>query len=205
MKKHILIGITAGVFFLFNSFRIEDAKTVFLSVVEKAEMNFTRPANTVETNVIINDEVNYYYALKDTVNNIEIRYLIYPLQELVKKYNGPHDTGIGPLIDPNFIHTNLLLKFAYTVQGKEMNLQEMPAINEIPHATVDLEYNADWGAEVTVQPCDEFAQKYKYCTLFEIHKDNIADAYVIFLYNDKDNFQDAVKPDYHSLIFKKSK
>ncbi len=202
MKGFRVIG-SAIFFMLFNSFQVGVDDSLFLSVVEKAVMTYSRPANTTEVNIINNDELNYLYAIKDTVNKIEMRYLIYPLQELVKKYNtGQADTGM-PLLDPNMIHTNLLLMYAYKIQGKEVNLSEMPEIIEIPHATVDLEYNADWGAKVTVQPCDEFAQKYKYCTIFEIHKDNIADAYILFLYNDKDKFEDAVKPDYHSLSFKK--
>ncbi len=191
-------------FFLFNSFRIGGGNNAFLSVVEQAGMKFVQPANTIETKIIANDELNYQYALKDTVNKIEIRYLIFPLQELVKKYNSTsQDTTTQPKFDPNLIHTNLLLKFAYVVQGKEMNFQEMPAITEIPHATIEIEYNGDWGAFTTSQPCDEFAQKYKYCTIFAIHKDNVADAYIIYLYDDKERFDDAVKPDYHSLLFKK--
>lgn len=189
---------------LFLSFKVSGQGNLFFTVVKQAEMDFNKPINTIETTVIKNDELNYQYALKDTLNGIEIRYLVYPLQGLVKKYNGPHaDTGIG-MIDPNFLHTNLLLVYYFKVQGKPMDMSgTMPDIKELSHATADLEYNADWGAEVDLEPCDEFAQKYKYCTMFEIHKDNVADAFVIYLYDDKDRFEDAVKPEFHSLVFKK--
>jgi len=168
-------------------------------------MKFLQPANTIATSIIKNDELSYQYALKDTVSKIEIRYIVYPLQGFVKQYNGPHSDSGMSRIDPNFLHTNLLIAFALKIQGKEMNnMQEvMPDVKEISHATVDLEYNADWGAEVNLQPCDEFGQKYKYCTIFAIHKDNIADAFVIYLYDNKDTFEASVKPDFHSLTFKK--
>jgi hypothetical protein len=168
-------------------------------------IKFTRPANSKEVPVIKNDELNYQYALKDTVTHIEIRYSIFPLQQLVNEYNGPHpDTGMSR-VDPNFLHTNYLLAVAFKVQGKEMSLDAtgMPELHELPHATVDLEFNADWGAEVNVQPCDEFAQKYKYCTIFEMHKDNIADVFIMYLYDNKDTFEEAVKPDFHSMAYKK--
>ncbi len=203
MKRFGLVSIVLS-FLLFNSFKIATDDTGFLSVVDQAAIKFSRPANTTETKVVTNDELNYQYALVDTVSKIEIRYLVYPLQDLIKKYSGSHaDTG-QPLIDPNMIHTNLLLIYSYRIQDKELNIQQtMPEVHEIPHGTVDQEFNADWAAEVTVQPCDEFGQKYKYCTMFAMHKENTADAFIMYLYNNKDTYTELVKPDYHSLVFKK--
>lgn len=202
MKRYSLV-LAIIFFLLFNSFKVSVDKSGFLAILEQASITFVKPANTVEIPVVVNDELNYQYAIKDTVSNIEIRYLVYPLQEMVKKYNGPHaDTGFQA-IDPNMIHTNLLLVYCYKIQDKELNVQTMPDIHELPHGTVDQEFNADWGAEVNVQPCDEFGQKNKYCTIFEIHKDNTADAFIMFLYNNKDTFEDLVKSDFHSLKFKK--
>jgi hypothetical protein len=208
MKK-ISYVIISSLFFLFSSFRPGNGD--FLSFLEKTGIKFAKPPHSIETEVINNDELHYQYALKDTLNNLEIRYVYYPLQELVKHYNGPHsDTGMD-MIDPNFMHTNVLLSFCYKIQGKEMNLNNpMPEVQELSHATVDLKYNADWGAYIDLQPCDEFAQKYKYCTLFAMHKDNIADIFIIYLYNNKDAFlqkdpfgEGSTEPDFMSLVFNK--
>jgi len=191
-------------FLLTSSFKTTVDTNTFLSIVSQATMTFTPPANTIQTPVITNDELNYHYAIKDTFNKIEIRYLVYPLQELVKKYNGPHTDSTAPVIDPNMIHTNLMLIYSQRIQDKELNIQQsMPEVHELTHGMVNQEFNADWGAEVTVQPCDEFGQKYKYCTIFAIHKDNTADAFIMYLYNNKDTFEELVKPDYHSLVYKK--
>jgi len=189
-------------FFLLSSFRTGDGNNPFFAFLKQTGLKFVKPLNAVETKVIQNDELAYQYAIIDTVSKIEIRYLIYPLQEMEKAYNAPHpDTGIGR-IDPDFLHTNFLYINTYKILGRELNVSEpMPDIREISHATVDKQYNADWGAEVSVEPCDEFAQKYKYCTLFAIHKDNVADAFIIFLYNNKDTFDEWVQPDLHTLVF----
>jgi hypothetical protein len=207
MKKHPLILLS--VFFLFfSSFKAGEKDNAFFAFIDKAGLKFSKPANTIEIPVIANDELNYQYALKDTINKIEIRYLVVPLQELVDRYNGPHDdTGSSmSKVDPNFLHTNLLIAYALKIEGKGMNSMDdvMPNITELSHAKVDLEYNADWGAELTLQPCDEFAQKYKYCNILAIHKDNIADVFMIYLYDNKDTFEESVKPDIHSLVFKKT-
>ena len=202
MKRYSYI-VVSGLFLLFNSFRLSDGNPAFFSLLNSMGMKFTKPANTIEVKCIQNDELNYQYAIKDTVTNIEIRYSVFPLQKLVEEYNGPHpDTGLSR-IDPNFLHTNYLFAIANKIQGKEMNMDALPEVKELSHATVDLEFNADWGAETTVQPCDEFAQKYKYCTIFEMHKDNIADVFIMYLYDDKDTFDESIKPDFHSLAFKK--
>jgi hypothetical protein len=203
MKRYNILFVAIGCWLLTASFS-GDGNSTFSALLEKASMNFVKPANTIETPVIVNDELNYQYAIKDTSCKIEIRYLVYPLQDLINKYNGPHaDSGISR-IDPNFLHTNFLLALSLKIEGKQMDMQEaLPALKELSHATADLEFNADWAASIDVQPCDEFAQKYKYCTVFAIHKDNDADAFVIYLYDNKDTFEELVKPDFHSLTFKK--
>ncbi len=208
LPQYVLV---AGAFLLLSSFSQPGGNNSFFTIVEKGGIIFSKPAVTKEVTVILNDELNYQYAFNDTVNNIEIRYLVYPLQEAEKHFNGPHaDTGIER-IDPNFIHTNLLLAYAYRVQGKEMNVDgTMPEIHEISHAAVQKEFNAEWGAYVDVQPCDEFAQKYKYCSILAIHKDNLADAFIIYLYDNKDAFlqkkpfeEETTDRDFRSLQFTK--
>lgn len=174
----------------------------FVSIAAKGGMNLVKTPSFQETPVVTNDELNYQYAVKDSTADLEVRYLVYPLQDMVKKYNtNKPDSGM-PNIDPNFLHTNLLLAYAMKIQGKDMTTEmKYPELKELPHATCEKEFKADWAAEVDIQPCDEFAQKYKYCTMLELHKDNMADAFVIFLYNQKDSFDDLVKPVYHSLTF----
>jgi len=200
------VAILSGFLFLLSSFRLNQVNTSFLSLVQQADLKFMPPANCIETNVISNYELNYQYAIIDTVTNIEIRYIIHPLQALQKRYNGPHsDTGMDA-IDPNFLHTNLLVAYTFKIQGKEVNLNAgMPDIHELPHATIEYEYNGDWGAKVSVQPCDDFGQKYKYCTIFAMHKENTADVYIFYLYNNQAVFEASVNPDFHSLVFNKSK
>jgi len=203
--------LVAGAFLLLNSFCQTGGKNSFFVIVEKGGLTFSKPTITKEVTIIHNDELNYQYALKDTSNNMEIRYLVYALQDAVNHFNGPHaDTGIER-VDPNFMHTNLLLAYAYRVQGKEMNMEgTMPEIHEISHAAVQKEFNAEWGAYVDVQPCDEFAQKYKYCTIFAMHKDNVADVFIMYLYDNKDTFlqrkpfeEETTDRDFRSLQFTK--
>ena len=197
------IGQALIVFLIFIAFNAnsEDGYKNFIPILDQAKMKLEKPLNMKETPVIKNDELYYQYAVKDSIMGFEIRYLVYPLQELVNKYNSPHpDTGMTHL-DPNMIHTNLLVMYSLKIQGKEMAVDAFPEIKEINHATADLEFNADWAAQVNITPCDEFAQKYKYATILELHKDNIADAFVIFLYNDKDKYDDMMKPVFHTLRF----
>lgn len=205
MKRYILIAF-AGFSLLFSSLMSGQGNSRFSDLLETVNMKFAMPANAFETKVIPNDELNYQYAIKDTATKIEMRYLVIPLQGLIAQYNGPHDTGSSiSKIDPNFLHTNLLLAYALKVEGKGMNSMDdvMPNLIELSHATADLEFNADWAAEIALEPCDEFGQNYKYCTIFEIHKDNIADAFVIYMYDNKDTFENVVKPEFHTLAFKK--
>ena len=44
-------------------------------------------------------------------------------------------------------------------------------------------------------------QKYKYCMVVAIHKDNLADAYIFYLSDTKDEFLELMKPAFYSLIF----
>ena len=201
MKKWILPFIIVGISISCPVFGQSVFKQ-FVAVLDKAGMNFIKPVGMKETPLIRNDELDYQYAIKDSANNLEIRYLVYPLQDMVRKYNANQPDSGMPNIDPNFMHTNLLIVYSLKLQGKDFtNIGSFPEVKELPHATCEKEFNADWGGEINLQPCDEFAQKYKYCTLLEIHKDNIADAFIIFLYNRNDAPEDLLAPVLTTLKF----
>jgi hypothetical protein len=210
MKK-CLVMLSIVSITLFGAFKNGGDSTYFFTLVENGGLQYVKPSSAKDVKVVQNADLNYHYAVRDTVDNIEIRYIVYPLQEAINQYNGPHsDSGVGK-IDPNFLHTNFLLSCAFKVEGKAFSADgQFPEIKELSHATADIKYNADWVGIADVQPCDEFGQQYKFCTICALHKDNLADVFIFYLYNNKDEFtgrnpfaEETVDGVFNSLKFKK--
>ena len=194
--KFLLIG-TMIVFS--TSFKSDELPKPFSDLLERAQMTFDKPAGLVETELIENRQMNYEFAVKYPDKNFEVRYAIRPLDNLIKDYEekvknkGPHDI----YIHPNTYYSALLRVTVLNIAGGK----EYKA-TEFDKRAVKSEFNADWGAITLVEVGSEFGQKYKYCMVVAIHKDNAGDAYYFYLSDSKVDFNKLMQPAFHSLRFK---
>jgi hypothetical protein len=160
----------------------------FSKLVEANALRFALPPGFSPTPVFVNDDVAYDFAVKSTTKKLEIRYRIWPLKP----------SSQSSKVDINSVHQAMLLTMALNISnGKQGPVQAYP------DQSVKEEFGADAGA-TTVISCDsDFGKGYLKCLISVIHKENTADAYVFFLFDDPQVVGEAIMTDktYHALRF----
>ncbi len=190
---------TIFVAILLLSFRSDNLPTDFQALLTRAQMTFDAPPKLVMQECIENRQMNYEYALKHPKKKFEIRYAIRPLDIQIEKYKEweknkkPGDISIHP----NKLYNPMLQATLLNISGGQL-----PDINVFGQAAVAKEFNADWGATAFVSLDKEFGQDYKYCLVVALHKENVADAYIFYLANDRNVILKNMEPAFHALRFK---
>ncbi len=178
----------------------QDLPSDFTELLNRSSMTFTLPNGLKSIPIIQNDQMNYEFAIKYPKYSFEVRFAIRPLDLYIEDYEerernkNPGDINIHP----NNLYKSLLEATILNISGGQL-----PPIQQFDSQAVKSEFNADWGATSFVNVGQEFGQSYKYCMVVAIHKQNLADAYIFFLANTKDNFSELMFPAFHSLQFRK--
>lgn len=169
-------------------------------LLERGKLVFEQPAGTEIIAPIENRQMNYEFAVKYPGQNFEIRYAIRPMDSLLLQYeNNEKNKKPGDIfLHPNKYHPSLFQATALNISAGRYT-----DYTEFPKEAVKEEFNADWGATTFVPLGEEFGQKYQFCTMVAIHKENVADAYIFFMGNEKVDFEKLVLPAFYSLKFKK--
>ncbi len=185
--------------FLLLSFKSDKLPETFQNLLDRSQLVFEKPEGLIFVKPIENRQMNYEYAVKYPDKNFEVRYAIRPLDELIKAHNEKEAKKKPGDIN---IHPNKLYKSLLQVNTLNISGGEMPEVTNFGKEAVIKEFNADWGAASFVEVGKEFGQEYKYCMLVALHKDNVADAYIFYLSDTEENFDELIFPAYHSLRFK---
>jgi hypothetical protein len=182
--KLLLTGIP--LIFL-TSFATKELPKVFSELLDRAKMTLDKADGLVETKPIENGQMNYEYALITKGKDFEVRYAIRPLDNLIKEYNeNEKNKKPGDInIHPNKLYAALFEATVLNISGGQF-----PEPTVFDKNAVKEEFNADWGATNFVEVGEEFGQKYKYCVIVAIHKDNLGDAYCFYLSEKQENITD---------------
>jgi len=157
----------------------------FWNLLQENKMVYSIPRNYSQTPVLKNDDVEYDFAIKSKDNTLEIRYRIWPIIRLQQNSNTLSD--------------GMLLTMALNISGGKMvNPQPFPKEN------VEEEFGADKGFTAMVPTNSEFGKGYKMCMINVIHKENVADAYTFYLFDDPQSLMQVLGNSevFHALKFK---
>ncbi len=198
MRKHKYPLAILLILFM-SSFASDKLPSSLVNLLARSKMTFEKPKELTETKMIENDQMHYEYAMKYGDKNFEVRIAIRPLDVAMKEFaKREMNKKAGDVnICPNQIYES-------SFQATLMNISggQLPKTMAYRKEDVMKEFNADWGATSFVEVGPEFAQKYKYCMVVALHKDNVADAYYFYLSDTRDGFAELMKPAFHSLRFK---
>lgn len=186
---------------LFIAFIPYELPEGFVALLKRSKLNFTKPAVLVKTDPIENMQMNYEFALKHPRKNFEVRFAIRPMDSSLALYQREVKKG-SVMVHPNkWTETVFMATMMNIAIGGESS-GNMPNITAFNSAAVKNEFNADWGATCYTQLGPEFGGKvYKHCIAFTIHKDNLGDAYVFFIADEKNTILDYMKDCFHLLKF----
>lgn len=171
----------------------------FTQVLQRAQMVFDMPKDFTETKVIQNEDLSYIYAFKSPDKKMEVRYMIWPLDSQIAKYNRPRNEG-ETRIDPNTTYAKLTFMHMANISSEPMD--QMQDILPFDSAIVNGEFGADWGGTASVILRKTFGGKYEWCSVIALHKDKVADAWCFFLAKNKEDLLSHWDPAFFSLRFK---
>jgi hypothetical protein len=189
--------LVAGIFAL-TSFATDSLPKTFTDLLTRTNMVFESPDSVASTPLIYTHAISYEYAIKYPHKNFEVRYDVKPSDNAWKEYE-LHKKEIKK----GDINTNPDSTCLSAFQTIILNVSgTLPNVTEFDKTSVKQEFNADWGGTVAVVPRKEFAQNYKYCMIVALHKSHKGDAYIFFLSDSPDGFNESVATVFHALKFK---
>jgi hypothetical protein len=185
----------------------DSTTTKFNNALDENKMVFTQPDGTTSIPIVKNMQMHYEFAVKLNDKPVEIRYSISSLASRVAAYQKfLKDKPPGTvMINPNSQPEAFAFTVAINVGGGVMD----PKIgfNAFPPQNVKAEFGADKGGTWIIPiKNSSFGTDYKFCIMTSLHKDDIADAYIMYLGNSREELVDAFNkggmPLFYALKFK---
>jgi hypothetical protein len=159
--------------------------------LDDSQMVFTQPNGTTPIPIVKNRQMHYEFAVKFNDKPVEIRYAISSLSARAaeyQKYLKEKPPGVT-MINPNSQPEVYAFTIAINVGGGIMD----PKIgfNPFPPQNVKAEFGADKGGTWIIPiKNNSFGTDYKFCIMTSLHKDDIADAYIMYLGNSREELVD---------------
>jgi hypothetical protein len=179
MKSRIIAFLALFLFFHLAG-KAGNIPKKFQQLLDSNDLQFRMPEGYRKVRTHENPDMYYNFAIKNKKKKLEIRYTVLPLGSLSDLYNKSRtDTSIKAVK-------------ADSVFGKTMLMVNMLNISDTIYrdivafdpASVKNEFGADWGGFAMSQPRTTFAKGYKYCVIVGIHKNNVADGFITYLFDD---------------------
>ena len=156
------------------------------------DWTFNKPESFNKTELVANRVFHYEHALRHDSGQLEIRYIIRPLQRISIDYNDPHNATPEP---------NHLFPLLFESIVTELSQGSNRPYREYPKPQAQQLFNAGWAAASAFDVNPEFCNKYTQALLIGIHKDKQADADTVFLYNEYEQVKEMIKTSLSSLSF----
>ena len=158
-------------------------------------MQFIMPAGYLIKKTVPNRDLHYSFAITNPDSTIDVRYSLFPLKPLLKKYKT--DKKFKKVtINPDSIYFGLM-----KANGMSMTNGAIPDIKEIPLEKA-VKFNADFAVTHSFEFICEFGKGYKYGQFICLHKKSVADIIITFMSNKIDTFEDLIVAPFYSLTFR---
>ena len=192
----------ASLFIIFASaLCVSCASNNFLKLCNYSDMTYSIPEGFKPVEVKQNPDLTYQYAVKHKNKKLEIRYSIFPLKEQVKAYNEYLNNSSKKkivLMDPNMDHELVAITNVMNISRSEKTEE----INTCKPDIVKHDFNADWGSSYYIENNSEYGKDYKYSLVVALHKKDIANAFVVYLFDDDKDISNEMLSSFNNLKFK---
>ena len=173
----------------------------FLKLCNYSDMTYSIPVGFNPVEVKQNPDLLYQYAIKHKNKKLEIRYSIFPLKDEIEAYNaGLKDKTKNKivLIDPNLDHELVAISAAMNISRSPITQEN----NTFKPDAVKQDFNADWVTSYYIENNSEYGGGYQYSLVVAIHKKNIANAFIVFLFDDDKDIRNEMFSSFYNLKFK---
>lgn len=205
IRISIILSLFVMLLMSFGQCSVDVDKNVeeFQDLLERANLLFFEPENYTIVPIIPNKQVAYHTAFR-LDNGIEMRYLIWPYDNYIKEYNEyleRKEKGIKRIdpergevksevmANPNNMYSAFFLACLFNICEKTDSSWEQAKslMGEYKEDAVKKEFNGDFGMYSGCNTDPEFAQDFKYCSVYLVHKEDYGMFLCFILYRDKEH------------------
>jgi len=165
---------------------------LFKQLLEESGLRIESSPGFTDIPVTPNPVFHYEHAQRHSSGALEIRYIIRPLGRLSIDYSDPHNAAPEP---------NHLFPLLFESLMNELSRGGNTPNREYSQSDARELFNAGWASAAVFDVNPEFSSAYSQALLIGIHKDGLADAYSVFLYNEYSQAKDYIKQTLSSLSF----
>jgi len=152
-----------------------DARRAFDRLLTEAGLQMQPRARFIELQPQANGILPYEHAIRHESGDLEVRFIVRPLGRIEIEYNDPHNAAPEP---------NHLFPLLFESITNRLSVGGETPTSTFPETEALKKFNANWAAATAFDINPEFAGDYRNALLVGIHKNETADAYTVFLYND---------------------
>lgn len=165
----------------------------FREQLDQAGMAFHPPPGFLPVAPKANDRVTYHCAIATHAPKLEIRFHIVSL----KRPPLPEGFTSIATIDMNALHDAHLLALIHNVADRVIS-----GPNALPTEAVRPEFGADRGtvSRLGLAP-SAFGDGFNECLLLALHREDVADAYVFFMFEDFEQAAELIQSHFCTLTF----
>lgn len=168
-------------------------QTRFDALLNEAGLTLTEPEHFSQRSVQNSDLLPYEHVIRHSDNVLEVRYAIRPISRMEINYQDPHSSAP----EPNHIFTMMFTALI----GQLSSGGNSPHREYSPQDAAD-KFNADWAGLSVFDIEQAYSADFKQAFLVALHKNNLADAYLVILFNDYKRAKPLVNEVIQSLRFK---
>lgn len=125
-----------------------------------------------------NPVLPYEHAMRHESGALELRFIVRPLARIEIDYNDPHNAAPEP---------NHLFPLLFESLTQRLAVNNDTSSNTLSEIEAKDKFNAQWAAVAAFDIDPQFSSEYKNAILLGMHKNDMADAYTLFLYNDPES------------------
>lgn len=184
-----------GFIFLLCSVPLGAAKNSldFSALLQESGLSITKIPGFREIPPAQDEVLSYEYALRHVNEQVEIRYSIRPIKRIKVDYEDPHNNAPEP---------NHLFNMMFETIVEQLSDGGHSPRKEYPTEQSQQRFNAGWAAAAVFDVNERYSTDYRQALMLTLHKNNHADAYVVFLYNDYEKVKEIINDSMSALRFK---
>ena len=169
-----------------------DHLSIFQQLLKEASIGFNSPEGYEDIKPVANSVMSYERALRHHSGKLEIRFMVRPLSRIDIDYQDPHNAEPEP---------NHLFPLLFEAITQALSSQGNTPNREYPPEQAQSYFNAEWAAAAVFDVDKQFSKDYTQALLIGIHKNEKADAYSLFLFNDYNQVKELIKSSLSTLAF----
>ena len=151
------------------------ARGAFDQLLFESGLRIENRQSYVDIPIHANPVLPYEHAMKHESGALELRFIVRPLSQIAIEYNDPHNAAPEP---------NHLFPLLFESITNRLSVGSDTPSSTFSSAEAQKSFIASWAAASVFDVRPEFADGYRNGLLIGMHRNDMADAYTVFLYND---------------------